>query len=79
VTGDRQIRLRPGTRTASVPAGHGREVVRYTGIAVTRVEDGEPVEQTWVPVGPAPTHTDDEALIAAWHEALLWSRPPTDG
>jgi hypothetical protein len=78
MTGERQVRLRLGTRAVSVPAGHRREVLEYAGVTVLRVEDGEPVEQTWVPVGTCPSYADDEALIAAWHEALLWTRTPTD-
>jgi hypothetical protein len=62
----------------SVATGDHHEVVQYDGIAVLRVEAGEPIEQTWVPVGSTPTYADDEALIAAWHEALQWSRSPTD-
>jgi hypothetical protein len=78
MTGERQVRLRLGTRAVSVPAGHRREVLEYAGVTVLRVEDGEPVEQTWVPVGTCPSYADDEALIAAWHEALQWTRTPTD-
>lgn len=78
MTGQRQVRLQLGTRAVSVPAGHGREVLEYAGVTVLRVEDGESVERTWVPVGTCPTYADDEALIAAWHAALRWSRSPTD-
>jgi hypothetical protein len=78
MTGERQVRLRLGTRAVSVPAGHSREVLEYAGVTVLRVEDGESVEQTWVPVGTCPSYADDEALIAAWHAALQWTRTPTD-
>ncbi|MCR6485001.1 hypothetical protein M8542_19410 [Amycolatopsis sp. OK19-0408] len=78
MTGERQVRLRLGTRAVSVPAEHGREVLEYPGVTVLRVEDGEPVEHTWVPIGTCPSYADDEALIAAWHAALRWSRAPTD-
>ncbi|WP_410575390.1 hypothetical protein [Amycolatopsis sp. cmx-4-61] len=36
------------------------------------------VEQTWIPLGPAPTYADDEALLTAWHAALSWSHSQTD-
>lgn len=78
MTGERQVRLRLGTRAVSVPAGHGREVLEYAGVTVVRVEDGEPVEQAWVPVGTCPSYADDEALIAAWHAALQWTKSSTD-
>ncbi|WP_410671692.1 hypothetical protein [Amycolatopsis sp. cmx-4-68] len=78
MTGERQVRLRLGTRAVSIPAGKGREEVRYAGVSVLRVEDGDLVEQTWVPVGTAPTYADDEALIAAWHSALRWSHSRSD-
>jgi len=78
MTGEREVRLRLGTRAVSVPAGHGREVVEYAGVTVLRVEDGTPVEQAWIPVGACPSYADDEALIAAWHAAVVWSRSPTD-
>jgi hypothetical protein len=77
MTGERQVRLQLGTRAVSVPAGHGREVVEYAGVTVLRLEDGEPVERTWIPVGACPSYADDEALIAAWHAAVLWSRAPS--
>ncbi|SFW85208.1 hypothetical protein [Amycolatopsis australiensis] len=73
MTGERQVRLQLGTRAVSVPAGHGHEILEYAGVTVERVEDGEPVDRTWVPVGSCPTYADDEALIQAWHEALRWS------
>jgi hypothetical protein len=75
VTDERQVRLRLSTREVSTPAEFGREVVQYSGVTVQRVEDGELVDQTWVPVGTTPTFADDEALIAAWHDALRWTRP----
>lgn len=78
MTGERQVRLRLGTRAVSVATERGREVVEYAGVTVLRVEDGEYVEQTWVPVGPCPSYADDEALIAAWHAAVRWSRSPSD-
>lgn len=74
MTGERQVRLQLGARTVLAPGGDGHEVLQYAGITVVRIEDGEPVEQTWVPVGTAPNYADDEALIATWHEALQWSR-----
>ncbi|WP_410622607.1 hypothetical protein [Amycolatopsis sp. cmx-8-4] len=78
MTGERQVRLRLGTREVSAPAEFGREVVKYAGITVQRVEDGDLIGQAWVPVGTTPTFADDEALIAEWHEALRWTHAPAD-
>ncbi|GAB3148195.1 hypothetical protein GCM10027258_42860 [Amycolatopsis stemonae] len=78
MTGERKVRLQLGTRAVSVPAGHGHEVLEYAGVTVLRVEDGEPAGQAWIPVGQCPSFADDEALIAAWHEAVVWSRSPSD-
>ncbi|MFG1647328.1 hypothetical protein ACGFMK_44210 [Amycolatopsis sp. NPDC049252] len=78
MTDERQVRLRLGTRAVSAPAEFGREVVQYTGITVQRVEAGELVDQTWVPVGATPTFADDEALIAEWHQALRWTQARAD-
>ncbi|UOZ06975.1 hypothetical protein [Amycolatopsis sp. WQ 127309] len=73
MTDDRRVRLEAAARAVSVSGATGHEVVRYEGITVTRVEGGEPVGQTWIPVGEDPTYADDEALIAAWRTALSWS------
>jgi hypothetical protein len=78
VTGERQVQLRLGTRAVSAPAGCGPEVVEYAGITVQRVEGGELVGQTWIPVGTAPTFADDETLIAEWHQALRWTQARAD-
>jgi hypothetical protein len=72
VTGERQVRLAVTSREVSISAEPNSEVLRYPGICVVRVEDGEPVEQTWVPLGASPSFADDEALIATWHAALQW-------
>ncbi len=70
--GERQVRLVMTSREVSISAESGNEVLRYAGICVVHVEDGKPVEQTWVPLGASPTSADDEALIATWRAALQW-------
>jgi len=37
---------------------------------VERVEDGEPLEQAWVPLDASPSFDDDEVLIATWRSAF---------
>ncbi|MFJ7216551.1 hypothetical protein [Amycolatopsis sp. NPDC098790] len=66
------MRLVVTSREVSISAEPDGEVLRYAGISVVHVEDGEPVEQTWVPLGASPTFADDEALIATWRAALQW-------
>ncbi|WIX93251.1 hypothetical protein [Amycolatopsis sp. DG1A-15b] len=75
---DRQVRLRHDVRIVSVAAGHTSEEFRYCGITIHCIDDGAVVEQTWIPLGTAPTYADDEALLTAWHTALNWSRSPAD-
>ncbi|WP_326957592.1 hypothetical protein [Amycolatopsis sp. NBC_01286] len=69
---ERQVRLVVTSREVSISAEPEGEVLRYTGICVVHVEDGRPVEQTWVPLGATPGFADDEALIATWRAALQW-------
>ncbi|UOZ03225.1 hypothetical protein [Amycolatopsis sp. WQ 127309] len=45
----------------------------YTGIVLRRELDGAPAEETWLPVGDEPSEEDDERLIAALHDAWLWT------
>jgi len=73
MTVERQVRLFLSNRAVPSPAKDSQEVARYAGIAVLRVEDGEVIEPTWIPVGTTPSYADDEILIAAWHVALQWS------
>ncbi|MFJ9782636.1 hypothetical protein ACIRSS_23850 [Amycolatopsis sp. NPDC101161] len=69
---ERHVRLVVTSREVSISAEPDSEVLRYPGISVVHVEDGEPVEQTWVPPGTSPSFADDEALIATWRAALQW-------
>lgn len=48
------------------------EQIDYPGIALTCHLDGAPTHQTWLPAGDDPDEADDEQLIAALREALLW-------
>lgn len=73
MTSQRQVRLRLESRTVTAAPGDRGEELHYAGIAIQRLVDGDVVEQTWVPLGTAPTYADDEALIAEWHAAVLWS------
>jgi hypothetical protein len=74
----RQVRLRHDVRVVSVVAGRVPEELRYSGITIHWIDGEVIVEQTWIPLGPAPTYADDEALLTAWHAALSWSRTPGD-
>jgi hypothetical protein len=49
------------------------EEFEYSGIVLRRKRDGSPVDETWLPMGEDPSHDDDERLIAALHEAWLWT------
>lgn len=48
----------------------------YAGITLVYLSDGVPMCERWLPTG-RPTEADDEALIAALHDALLWSNGAT--
>ncbi|WP_328442748.1 hypothetical protein [Amycolatopsis sp. NBC_00438] len=72
MTGERRVRLVVSSREVSISAEPDSEVLRYPGISVVRVQDGQPVTQTWVPLGTLPSFADDETLIAAWRAALQW-------
>ncbi|MFJ7212767.1 hypothetical protein [Amycolatopsis sp. NPDC098790] len=78
MTSERQVRLRLEHRTISDAACNPRDALSYPGITIERVENDDVVEQTWIPLGTAPDYADDEALIAAWHAAVQWSRSYTD-
>jgi len=60
----------PGDGTAE-PASE--EEFEYLGIVLERKHDGAPVDETWLPMGDNPSEEDDERLIAALHEAWLWT------
>ena len=49
------------------------EEFEYLGILLERKHDGAPVDETWLPMGDDPSEEDDERLIAALHEAWLWT------
>jgi hypothetical protein len=49
------------------------EEFEYLGIVLERRHDGAPVDETWLPMGDNPSEEDDERLIAALHEAWLWT------
>ncbi|MEU0794181.1 hypothetical protein ABZ342_29310 [Amycolatopsis sp. NPDC005961] len=78
----------PSVISTHQPAGHqkgsaasaepGSEVLRQPGICVVWVEDGQPVGQTWVPLGAAPRFAADETLIEIWRVALQWRQTCED-
>ncbi|WP_328456944.1 MULTISPECIES: hypothetical protein [unclassified Amycolatopsis] len=49
------------------------EQFEYPGIVLRRESDGAPPEETWLPMGDEPSDEDDERLIAALHDAWLWT------
>lgn len=72
---ERQVNVHIEHRCVTVDAGQGRsKTVSYLGIALTRIRNSRVEQTVWVPIGACPTYADDEALIGALREALLWSR-----
>ncbi|MEV7043910.1 hypothetical protein [Amycolatopsis sp. NPDC051061] len=69
---ERRVRLIAASREVRVSAESGSEVLRYPGISVVRVGDGQPTEETWVPLGASPSFADDETVIAALRAAVQW-------
>ncbi|WP_037313463.1 hypothetical protein [Amycolatopsis orientalis] len=72
MSADRVVQLRWESRQVATDVG---TALSYAGISVIRRRHGEIVDRVWVPVGEEPTFADDEALIAALHDAWRWSRP----
>jgi len=69
----RRVSLRASHHTVVLDTAPGhRSVLRYQGLALTRHVDREQLGEVWIPVGAEPMESDDEALIAALREALLW-------
>ncbi|HVV12934.1 hypothetical protein [Amycolatopsis sp.] len=65
-------------RQVRVETGDGRRVsLSYPGILLTGFEDGNQVFERWVPFGAEPTEEDDERLVEALHEALVWQERPS--
>ncbi|WIX85681.1 hypothetical protein [Amycolatopsis sp. DG1A-15b] len=71
---DRQVLLHASSRAVHIDS----EVLRYSGVTVQRVENGEMVGQSWIPLGADPSYADDETLVATWHAALRWSQISDD-
>ncbi|WP_116206026.1 hypothetical protein [Amycolatopsis circi] len=46
--------------------------VSYPGILISSYDDGELVEERWIPLGAEPSEEDDEALIEQLRAALWW-------
>ncbi|MEA5362831.1 hypothetical protein VA596_25075 [Amycolatopsis sp., V23-08] len=63
----------PGDDTAEQAPAEKAEEFEYLGILVERKHDGAPAGETWLPMGDDPSEEDDERLIAALHEAWLWT------
>ncbi|WP_243770199.1 hypothetical protein [Amycolatopsis acidicola] len=67
------MRVTVHCRQVRVEAGDGRQVsLSYPGILLSGFEDGKAVCERWVPFGAEPTEEDDERLVEALHQALLW-------
>ncbi len=70
----RRVTVGVSCRSVALDTAPGEtRVLTYSGLVLTRHGSGEPRQETWLPMGEEPTEADDEALIAALHEALLWS------
>ncbi|WP_410574466.1 hypothetical protein [Amycolatopsis sp. cmx-4-61] len=70
----RGVSLRASYRSVVLDTAPGhRSVLRYPGLALARHIAGAVTEELWLPMGDEPTEADDEALIDALREALLWS------
>ncbi|MFG1644523.1 hypothetical protein ACGFMK_29920 [Amycolatopsis sp. NPDC049252] len=79
MTDRRARRVDVAARPRHVSLGDGEaeqapaEEFEYLGILLERKHDGAPVDETWLPMGDEPSEEDDERLIAALHEAWLWT------
>ena len=75
--GDRSIRLvtsrRPVTSMRDA-VGPGTLSVSYPGILLVGYAGSTPVCRRWVPFGEEPTEDEDEGLIDALREAMLWQQ-----
>jgi hypothetical protein len=83
MTDRRARRVDVAAQPRSVSLGEGaaepapEEEFEYLGIVLERKHDGAPVGETWLPMGDNPSEEDDERLIAALHEAWLWTTEAT--
>lgn len=69
---DRAVRVKVHLKQVTVRSG-GRQVsLSYPGILLAGFEDGKQVCERWVPFGDDPSEEDDERLVEALHDALLW-------
>ncbi|SDZ25888.1 hypothetical protein SAMN05421504_111132 [Amycolatopsis xylanica] len=65
--------FRRGSRSVSlVTAGH-TETLHYPGMIIAKYIDGTLVAEKWLPQSEDPTERDDESLIEALRDAMLWS------
>jgi hypothetical protein len=71
---DRRVSLRAQHRSLRLDLDSGCAVVLlYSGLTLTRHVGGRLECETWIPFGDDPTYVDDETLIAALRDALLWT------
>ena len=52
--------------------GHTLAMV-YPGLSLLRTVEGRVIEELWLPQGEDASDTDDEVLIAALRDAVLWT------
>ncbi|GAB2975720.1 hypothetical protein LWP59_31985 [Amycolatopsis acidiphila] len=69
---ERAVHVEVQLRHVTVDAGGTPVSFSYPGILLTGSEDGEQVCERWVPFGDDPSDEDDERLVQALHQALLW-------
>jgi len=77
---DRRVDLVPRRRTVHVQTSEDEEEsLSYAGMALVYHAPGESAREEWIPHGRHPTAADDEALISALRNALLWASnaPPS--
>jgi hypothetical protein len=76
----RQVSLHLANRTIHLVTADGSShICSYPGIALHHHISGHPTGQVWVPQGDKPDFADDEALITALHDALIWISDQPDG
>ncbi|WP_370949352.1 hypothetical protein AB5J62_17900 [Amycolatopsis sp. cg5] len=65
--------LRRGSRSVSLVATGRTETLHYPGLVFTRCIDDQVAAEKWLPQSEDPSERDDELLIEALREAMLWS------
>ena len=69
----RSVRLAFHRQRVTVEMPDGRRAsMSYPGMLVSGYEEGRKVYEKWLPLARESTEVDDERLIEALHEAILW-------